>query len=141
MRYKKEEMEKKMDELKDEFLELQQSVSDLRKEGKDTSVAELMLIDLPSKIKMAGNTQEEHDIRRAKRVLKDVKEEIHDLKKGSDFDRLNALIKECFGHLREGEKKLARENYQEIMQRYRLLPKELKQTVFSACKELRERLA
>ncbi|MBR9699502.1 hypothetical protein GOV09_03550 [Candidatus Woesearchaeota archaeon] len=140
MRIKKEEIEEKIDELKDKFQELQQSVSVLRKEGKDTAIAELMVLDIPSKIKTASLTQEEHDIKRAKHLLKDIKNEIDDLSKGSDFDRINVLIKECFEHLRNNEKKPAKDNYHEIMQRYRLLPKELKQTVFSACKGLRERL-
>jgi len=135
-----EEKEKKIDELKDKFIEYQGIVSELRKKGKDTSIAELQLLDIPAKMKIANITQDEKDIENIRSAIKQLKQEISEIESGSDFDRIHILILETFEHLRKDEKEKAKEKYREIMRIYRELTKELKQTVYSACAELNKRL-
>jgi len=73
-----EEKEKKLDILKDDYVETQTAVSELRKSGKDTTMAELLLLDMPAKIEMARKSYEQHDIDRARKVIDEIK---YDIKK------------------------------------------------------------
>ena len=135
-----EKKEKGIDKMKDEYLEAQQAASELRKKGMDTFIADTLLLEIPAKLKMAGITQEDHDLERVEKAIGDVRKEIEDINVGSDFDRVAELIQECFEHLRKGEKGDAREKYREIMALYKLLPTEMKKTVVEACMELRSRV-
>jgi hypothetical protein len=91
-------------------------------------------------MKIARNTLEDKDINTIKKLIEDVRKEIDDITKGSDFDHINNLIIEAFEHLRKDERKKAVEKYREIMQLYTLLTDNLKKTVYSACIELNKRL-
>lgn len=135
-----EEKEKEIDKLKDEFIEAQGAVSELRKKGKDTSIAELQLLDIPAKMKIANITQDDKDILNIRYAIKQAKQEISEIESGSDFDRIHILILEAFEHLRKDEKEKARDCYKEIMSLYKQLTKDLKETVYSACAELNKRL-
>ncbi len=133
--------EAELDKLKDEYLEVQQSVSDLRKSGKDTSIADIMLLEIPAKIRLARSMYEQEDIESVKRTIEKIRKEITDIVNGSEFDHINELLKEAFDHVRKDEKRQAIEKYEEIMKLYRLLTSDLKKTVFSACIELRKRIS
>jgi len=135
-----EEAEKEIDKLKDDFIELQQNVTELRKKGQETEIADVMLLDMPAKIKMAKMTQDSRDIKIARKYLDSIKEELNEIEHGSEFDRVTTLIEEAFDLARKGDKKMAKERYREIMALYRILPKDLKKTAFDGCIELRKRL-
>jgi Rieske Fe-S protein len=136
-----EKKEAQIDKLKDDFIEMQQKVSELRKSGKYTKIAELIVLDIPSKIKMAQITQEDKDISAIQRSIKDIREEVNLISRKSEFDLIHSTIKEAFENLRKDEKKKAIEKYNEIMKIYPLLTKSLKKTVYSACIELKKRLS
>ncbi len=136
-----EHIEKQIDKLKDEFVEIEQTASELIKKGLETEIVDLMLMDVPSKFKMTAFSQDQHDVDGLKKFLGSLKEEISQLQTGSDFDRIAALIEEAFEHLRKAEKTNAHEKYREIVELYRLLPHDLKKTVFQSCLELQKRLS
>jgi hypothetical protein len=136
-----EKKERDIEKLKDDFVELQGTVSELRKRGKDTNIVDLMLYDIPTKITMAKATHEDKEIEDARRMIGRAKKEMNDVTGVSDFDRITQLIQEAFEHLRKDEKKQATENYSEIMAIYKVLTHELKKTVYSACNELKDRLS
>ncbi len=136
-----EKIEKEIDKLKDSYIEVQGTVSNLRKKGKNTEIAEILLIDIPAKIKMVGITQDIKDVGLTERAIEKIKNEINDIVNGSDFDHINELIQESFEHLRKGEKQLAINKYSQIMSLYKLLTGDLKKTVYRACKKLRKDLS
>jgi hypothetical protein len=129
-----------LDRLKDGFVEVQQTVSELRKLGKSTSIADVMLLEIPAKLTIAKLTYLEEDIKAVENLIARVRKEISDITSGSEFDMISALIAEAFDHLRKGEKGLAIDNYKQIVGLYRLLTHGLKKTVYFACMELGKRL-
>jgi hypothetical protein len=134
------EKEKQIDKLKDEFLEVQGIVSEMRKKGLDTRVVELILIDLPPKIKIAQITQDDNDIKIVKKTILDLRNDIDEINKGSDFEHLHSLLEEAFECARLGDKEKAAKKYGDLIALYKLLPKDLKNTVYSACIKLNEKL-
>ncbi|MBD3164379.1 hypothetical protein GF323_04210 [Candidatus Woesearchaeota archaeon] len=133
--------EQEIDAIKDDYLELEQTVSELRRKGKPTQIAEVMLLEVPAKIKMARTTEEDRDIFRVKKAMEDIRKEVDEINQGSEFDHINTLIREAFENLRKDEKGKAVKEYAEIMELYKLLGKDLQNTVYSACIELRKRLS
>jgi hypothetical protein len=134
------EKEKIVDKLKDDYLDLQQEVSELRRNGKGTEIVEVMLLEIPAKIKTATINLEDNDINIAKKSIEDIRKETNEIKNGSDFEHMKEMLENAFEDLRKDEKNKAFEKYNDIMKIYPLLTKAMKQTVFSACMELRKRL-
>ncbi len=135
------EKEKQIDKLKDDLIELQTTVSEMRKKGRETSIPELLLLEIPARIKNAEITGEQKDIDKIKKGIDSIKEEIEEIEKGSDFDHIYDLIRSAFENIRQDKIKKAKEEYNQMINIYRMLPKDLKKTVISACEELRRRLS
>lgn len=68
--------DEEIDVLNGELDKLTKDISDARKHGKDTKMAEIMLIGLPHKIKYAEISGEAKDISRAKALLARVRQEL-----------------------------------------------------------------
>lgn len=71
---------KNTDNFKDNYSKVYQKLEYLRKNGFDTTFAEIMLMRIPSKIKIYGVTGEEKDGMQVKRYMNEVIEELNNLK-------------------------------------------------------------
>jgi len=135
-----ESIENELQALDDEFQELKTKLSDVRKKGRDTSLAEILTIDFTPKLKMAKATYDRKDIDELRHILDDIKKEIDLADNGSDFEHIDEMIKEAYQFLREGKIKEAKILYPKITKIYKLLDKDLQRTVYSACLDLNDRI-
>lgn len=68
--------EKEINSLKDELDRLTKALSEARKQGKDTKMAELIIMTAPSKIQYAEISGDSKDIGKARVILSRVKQEV-----------------------------------------------------------------
>ena len=61
--------------------ELRDEISQLRKKGIDAKIAELKIINIPSKIQMAEITKKDDDIIKARQLILEAKKEIESIRK------------------------------------------------------------
>jgi hypothetical protein len=62
--------------MKEELEELKRDLAEARKLGKDTKIAELIVMAIPSKLRYAEITGERKDIGKVKSLLKNARDEI-----------------------------------------------------------------
>ena len=91
-----EKIEKELQELNDEFLELKTKIGVLRKKGKDPFSAEINSLDFNPKLKMAKATYEKEDIHELRGLLDEIKSELEESEKGSYFMQATKLIEEAY---------------------------------------------
>ncbi|MFH1133623.1 MAG: hypothetical protein V1735_03970 [Nanoarchaeota archaeon] len=135
-----EEIDNKLNALRDQFMELRQEVSELRRMGKDTSILDVKLFEVEPLIKMARVTYEDHDIRRVAESISGIQKEVGIVKDGDPFERITKLIESAYEALRQGKKADAKAVYDNIQALYRELPKELQKTVYRACLDLHQKV-
>ena len=70
------EMEDAVDKLKDGFVEVQRAASDLRKKEKDTNVIDVMLLEMPAKMRMIQVTMKKVDVESARKTIESIKKEV-----------------------------------------------------------------
>ncbi len=75
-----EQTKELMDIFKDNYAKSYQKMVELRKAGFDTSIAEIMIMRIPAKIKIYEASQEERDTIPVKRYLNEAIEELNNLK-------------------------------------------------------------
>ncbi|HIH38743.1 hypothetical protein J4460_05625 [Candidatus Woesearchaeota archaeon] len=136
-----QEIEDELGGLQDEFTDLMQQVSEVRKKGKDTRIAEMKALEFAPTLKMAKVTYDKDDIERVKRVIKRVKDELEEVREGSDMDNTYALIQEAYEHLRNGDVAHALTAYTNITRLYPRLTPDQKRMVYSACIDIQEKIA
>jgi hypothetical protein len=73
------EEEKKISFLKDKRDSLKDTISDMRKHGKDTKVAELKLIELDQKTKLVSVTSDNRDYDKSFILIQEVEKEIKEI--------------------------------------------------------------
>ena len=83
---KDDKIEELLDSLAEHLAELKEEASGIRKQGVDTTMADLRIIDALPKIKLARATYEQKDIDAIKNVLAQIKHEIDEAKTGTEFD-------------------------------------------------------
>jgi hypothetical protein len=135
-----EDIENKLNSYKDTFLELKQEISEIRREGKDTSIIELLVYEVEPLIKMARATYEDRDIVKVGAKLDEIRNEMTVAKEGEPFVKMQALIQKAFAFLRDDKRDEAAKLWAEIQGIYTTLPKDLQKTVYKACLELHKRV-
>ena len=75
-----------IDEMKRILKELRGEISQLRKKGVDMGIAELKIINIPSKIQMAEITKKDDDIIKVRQLLTEAKKEIESIKQENQIN-------------------------------------------------------
>ena len=135
-----DKFENELSNLNDEFAEVVAKLSDLRKRGKDTSIAELLTYDFAPNLKMAKVTYEESDKLKLKKIIKDLRDELKLVEDGSEFQHATELIKEAYEHLRNGEIEEAKIAYSKITEKYKVLDKDNRRILYQACFDIRNKI-
>jgi hypothetical protein len=74
--------------MQDHFMSLRERVSDARKQGINTKIPEVKLMNLQSKIQMANITGKDKDLNRVKEALADIENEMKQLRREESFERM-----------------------------------------------------
>ena len=130
-----------IEKLKEQFSEIKQKISQCRKRGFDTKIAELKAMAIPSKIKMAEATKDSKDIQKINEMLNYAKVEIDDLEiSDNSLNEIYALMEKMDGLLNSGRIKEARENYLKCNKIYGDMAQVNKKKAFERLNYLRTRL-
>ncbi|HII71487.1 TPA: hypothetical protein HA265_01905 [Candidatus Woesearchaeota archaeon] len=137
---KDEKKEELLDSFMDHLNELKEEASGLRKTGYDTKMVDIMMVDVPSYVKLARATYLQSDIDKVKSQLAQIRHELDLVKTGNDFDEALERIKETYELLRNGKKKDAAAKYRQLTKIYKNLPEDLRKTLYKASFELHSQL-
>lgn len=135
-----EKIDAELQELDDKFQEIKAQMSEIRKKGKDTSIAETLALDFLPKLRMAKVTYEREDVIKIQQLLKDIQAELKEAQEGSLFKQITEKLEDAYESLRQGKPDEANSLYTDIISHYKELPKDMQRLVYSACAELRKRL-
>ena len=137
---KNEKKEEMLDSFLEHLNELKAEVSEIRKAGYDTTMVDLMMIDVPSYVKLARVTYEPGDFDRIKKGLAEIRHELDLVKTGTEFEDALEKLHLTFDLYREGKIKEARQKYKELTTVYKSLPEDLRKTLFKASFEIHKKL-
>ena len=73
-----------IENLKEQLNELKQKISQLRKKGMNMKLADIRLMSIPSKIKMAEITKDYKDVQKINIMLNDARQEIGSIENNKD---------------------------------------------------------
>ncbi len=138
---KDEKKEELLDSLAEHLNELKEETSEIRRQGMDTSLVELRMIDVHPKIKMARTTYEQKDIDEVKRMLAQIRHEIDTVKTGTEFDQALKRIQEAYDHIRADRCSAAHKIYDDLRQVYPRLPEDQKRIIYKAALDIHKRIA
>jgi hypothetical protein len=137
---KDEKTEELLNSLMEHLAELKEEASAVRKQGMDTTAVDLILIDIPSKVKFARTTYEQRDVNAVKRSLGQVRHELDQIKTGTEFDDSLQKIQTAYDKIREGDVKTATEVYSGLRGIYKNLPEDERRIVFAAALDIHRRI-
>ena len=140
-----------IENLKEQLNEIKQKISQCRKKGLDTKIAELKIMDIPSKINMVEITKDFKDIQKINEMLNNVRIEIDSTQKdyliinneiiNSPLNEIYALMEKIDKMLNNNKIKEAKENYLKCINIYNGIPQINKKEVFERLNNLRTRLS
>ncbi|MBW2968219.1 hypothetical protein KY362_07070 [Candidatus Woesearchaeota archaeon] len=130
-----------LESFQDHFAELKEEASALRKTGVDTSMADILMVDVMPKIKLARATYEQSDVESVRGMLAKIRHELDVAKDGTDFDFVLEKIQKACECIRQGRYGEASEHYAEVRKLYAKLPEDLKQIVFGISLKIHKDLA
>ncbi|HII17415.1 TPA: hypothetical protein HA361_05875 [Candidatus Woesearchaeota archaeon] len=133
-------IENELSELADNFAQVKARLSEIRKKGKYTGAAEILLYDFSPKLNMAKVTYEREDILRVKKLLDDLRQELDEAERGSPFEHALEMIAEAYQYTREDNIGEAAMVYQKIMGIYKSLEKDRQRIIYRACIDLHKRI-
>lgn len=154
------------EQLKKELEDIKFELSSLRKKGIDTKIADLKIMNIPSKINMIKITKSSRDIGNVKRLMISAWQEITVIKKEAgleteplsekineirnpnknipdqapEFKLANQLIQEANNFINSKKYNEAHELYTKINEVYRKLPKESKAQIYKSCMDIHKSL-
>ncbi|MBW2964501.1 hypothetical protein KY363_03500 [Candidatus Woesearchaeota archaeon] len=137
---KDEKKEQLIDSIMEHFKELQDEAGQLRREGKDTTTIDLMMMDVIPKSRFARVTYDEKDIDSLKRALGQIRHELDLIKSGTEFDVVIRKIQQAYDFIREGKLEDAEQAYKELRETYKSLSGELKNIVYKASLDIHKKL-
>ena len=138
-----------IENLKSQLLDLKQRLSQCRKKGVETTIADLKLTSVPSKIRMVEVTRNLKDVQKAASMLNDAKTETEELEKQAreakgyqpDEDEeskaMSYLLEELEDRVKRKEKDEAAKYYMKCFKLYSSMKPENKKKVFNKLNELR----
>ena len=146
-----EGMELTIENLKEQLNEIKQKISQCRKQGLDTKIAELKIMAIPSKINMVEITKDFKDVQKINEMLNNVRIEIDSTEKeyliisngisNSPLNEIYALMEKIDKLLNNNKIKEAKENYLKCINIYKGIPKINKKEVFEKLNNLRNMLS
>lgn len=137
---KNEKIEEMLDSFAEHLKELKDEASEIRKMGLDTTMVDLTMLDIPSRITLARKTYDQSDIDRVKNLLGRVRHEIDVARSGTEFDDALKKIEAAYEHIRHEKYGDALEIYKELRSVYKKLPEEMRRIVFTASLDIHEKL-
>ncbi|MBW2972565.1 hypothetical protein KY359_06015 [Candidatus Woesearchaeota archaeon] len=137
---KDEKTEAILDSMVEHLKELKDETSQIRRLGSDTSMVELMMIDLLPKVRLARTTYDQRDIDEVKRSLAQIRHEIDLVKEGTEFDAALKKIQDAYDDIRSGNIKDAVALYQDLRNVYAKLPEDQRRIVFKASLDIHRRI-
>lgn len=138
---KDEKTEELLNSLAEHLAELKEEASEIRKEGLDTSMVDIMMMDVLPKIKMARTTYDDKDIDSVKRSLAQIRHEIDLVKEGTRFDDALENIQRAYDHIRHDKCGEATKIYDELRKLYPKLPEDERKIVYKAALDIHRRIA
>ena len=140
-----------IENLKEQLNEIKQRISQCRKKGLDTKIAELKMMLIPSKINMVEITRDYKEVQKINNMLNDAKAELENIEKESlnsgnetsEDNRLKdiyILIEKIEELLNENKIKEAKDNYLKCINFYKNLPESSKKEIFERLSDLRVRI-
>ena len=140
-----------IESLKERLSEIKQLISQCRKKGYDTKIAELKILIIPSKIKMVEATRDIKDVQKASKYLGDANSEIEEVARlaaekqetAKEYDILedmNEILRKIEASINDRNFSEARQFYQKGINIYKDLPQESKNEVYARLSELRSEL-
>lgn len=140
-----------IENLKIQLNEIRQKISQCRKKGLDTKIAELKMMLIPSKINMAEITRDYKEVQKINNMLNNAKAELENIEKeglnsGNEASEDNQLketyilIEKIEGLLNENKIKEAKDNYLKCIDFYKNLPEFGKKELFERLSDLRARI-
>ncbi|MBI2646844.1 hypothetical protein HYW99_00015 [Candidatus Woesearchaeota archaeon] len=140
-----------IENLKIQLNEIKQKISQCRKKGLDTKIAELKMMLIPSKIKMAEITRDYKEVQKINNMLNDAKAELENIEKenlnsenetseGKQLEEMHILIVKIEELLNENKIKEAKDNYLKCINFYKKFPENSKKELFERLNDLRVRI-
>lgn len=133
-----------IESLKEQLIGLKQRISQLRKKGLDTKIAELKAMAIPPKIKLAEATRDYKDVEKANKLVNDATSEVDGIEKGAPsengLDKISALAEEIDGFLKESKNNEAKECYLKCIDIYKNMPDKNKKEVFARLNGIRAKI-
>jgi septation ring formation regulator EzrA len=133
----------KIQQMKNEFIELKEAISRERKKGGDVLIAELKIAPFQSKLKMAEATMSENDFFAARKIIESARQELGILPAKqsfksipSVFDQIESYLLQAKNAIKRGQKEEASKFYSSIRDYFPALSKEEKKQVLPECSEL-----
>ncbi|RMF55797.1 hypothetical protein D6745_01105 [Candidatus Woesearchaeota archaeon] len=137
---KDDEIEAELQELKDQFKEIKEEMSALRKMGKEIPEAENLALTFQPRMKIASVTYDRRDITKLKELLIEIRVELNAAKRGSDFDHILSAIREAYEFIRQKKFSEAKEKYKYIMEKYKEIDSDSRSLVYEACVDIHHKL-
>ena len=136
-------IDKSIENLKTELRNVSLKLSELRKSGVDTKIAELKVMNIPFKIKLVEETKNYKDIEKINIMLEDVKSEISSTvdanettTNDSSLNQINILMDKILGALNKNKPNEAKNYYLTSVKIYNELKNNDKKAVFGKLNEL-----
>jgi hypothetical protein len=137
---KDEKSDELLNSLVEHLQELKEEASEVRKQGTDLSIVDLLFMDFMPKVKLARATYEEKDIDAVKKALAQIRHEIDLAKTGNEFDAALQKIENAYEHIRNGRFAEAREIYVELTRVYKKMDGEMRQVLYKAALDIHSKL-
>ncbi|MBW2997821.1 hypothetical protein KY349_05770 [Candidatus Woesearchaeota archaeon] len=135
-----EKLDDMIDSLEDHLKEMKDEVSELRRQGIDTTIVDMMMMDILPKVRMAKITNDQQDVDAVKRLLARMHNEVDELKTGTEFDEALKKIQSAYDSIRGGKYRDAWERYTELRGLYKKLPEDLRRIVYVASLDIHQKL-
>ncbi|MBN1543983.1 hypothetical protein JW898_00810 [Candidatus Woesearchaeota archaeon] len=138
---KDEKIESLLESLLEHLSELKEEASEIRKQGMDTAVVDLMMTDILPKIKFARTTYDDADVGAVKRSLAQIRHEIDLIRTGTEFDAALVKIQDAYNDIRGGKLADATSTYLQLREVYPKLPEDLRRIVYKAALDIHRRIS
>ncbi len=134
---KKEEL---LGELLEHLNQFKEENSELRKKGHDTKMVDLLMMDIPARVRLARVAYDESEIEAIKKGLAQIRHELDSVKEGTEFDEALLKLMMANEHLRHGRVRDAQLSYRELQKVYGVLPEDLKKVLYKAAYDLHKKI-
>ena len=138
---KDEKTEEMLNSFLEHLTELKEEAGEIRRQGLDTTMLDLLMMDFLPKVKLARVTYEQKDIDNVRKALAQIRHEIDVVKEGTEFDAALRQIQTAYERIREGRNPEAQAIYVELREVYKKLSGEMRQIIYKAALDIHKRLS